>query len=218
MRGLLPVRLAVVTALSRRLSRRRLALGAAAAAVLLFVPVWLPLSCPLIHPFLTDGQHALIALKNRSLLPTASDFDARVTLDRLLEPGDDRTRWSERRAARIEGYVIAVHAAGIELANCLSFTRRDIHIDVASRRDATPRERLVVEVTPVMRDWAKQQGLDWSERALARLVGSRAAFEGWLMFDREHDREAENTRPGGAGNWRATAWEIHPVTAIRLVE
>jgi hypothetical protein len=37
------------------------------------------------------------------------------------------------------------------------------------------------------------------------------------MFDEEHDRESENTNPGHSENWRATAWELHPVTAIQVV-
>jgi hypothetical protein len=43
-------------------------------------------------------------------------------------------------------------------------------------------------------------------------------FEGWLMFDEEHRDESEHSNPGQAGNWRATAWEIHPVTMFKVVE
>jgi hypothetical protein len=35
--------------------------------------------------------------------------------------------------------------------------------------------------------------------------------------DAEHKRDSENTAPERAANWRATAWEIHPVTSIELV-
>jgi hypothetical protein len=37
------------------------------------------------------------------------------------------------------------------------------------------------------------------------------------MYDGEHQGQAEHTAPGRTGNWRATAWELHPVTAIELV-
>ena len=37
------------------------------------------------------------------------------------------------------------------------------------------------------------------------------------MFDAEHKNKAENTHNGGDGNWRATAWEIHPISALTLV-
>ena len=28
----------------------------------------------------------------------------------------------------------------------------------------------------------------------------------------------ENTTPGRVGNWRATAWELHPVTGVEVVD
>jgi hypothetical protein len=37
-----------------------------------------------------------------------------------------------------------------------------------------------------------------------------------MFFDGEHADEAENTHPNGKHNWRATAWEVHPVTGIQL--
>jgi hypothetical protein len=39
-----------------------------------------------------------------------------------------------------------------------------------------------------------------------------------MLFDTEHVGESENTAPGSPGNWRATAWEIHPVTGITLLD
>jgi hypothetical protein len=191
---------------------------AAGLLVVLSAPLWLPRTCPLQRLFLTADKRVLIELKNRVELPDAADYDLRATLRALLEPGADRQRWSERQAARIEGFVVNVQTAGMELANCLSFTRRDIHIDVALTADAPPRERFILEVTPPMRDWAATHGLDWSIDAIRPLIGRRVRFEGWLMFDREHDEESEHSRPGQPGNWRATGWELHPVTAIELLE
>jgi len=146
------------------------------------------------------------------------DFDQRVTLAALLAPGDDQARWSASRAATVEGYVVAVKEGSIESANCFSFIRRDTHIEVALRPDAPPRERAVFEVTPRMRAWARGQGWDWSAPTLTReLVGRWCRFEGWLFFDTGHAEEAENTRPGRVRNWRATAWEIHPVIYLKAV-
>lgn len=167
---------------------------------------------------LSANKRAFNSLKNRTALPQESDFDHRVTLAALLEPGDDRQRWSSARAATIEGYVVAIKEGGIESANCFSLTRRDIHVEVALRLDAPPRERVILEVTPPMRDWARNQGSDWSAATLRReLVGRWCQFEGWLLFDVGHVNEAENTAQGREDNWRATAWEIHPVTYIKAV-
>ena len=170
-----------------------------------------------IRVFLPPQQRQLIALKNRVAIPRQPDFDPAATLDALLAPGEDRDRWSPQRAAVVEGYVVRVVEAGVELSNCLSLTRRDIHLELALALDAPPADRLIAEVTPRMRD-RLTTGEDWSTRALTRsLVGRRVRVSGWLMFDREHQGEAENTRPGRAANWRRTAWEIHPVTSIHLL-
>jgi hypothetical protein len=167
---------------------------------------------------LFPGKRAFNSLKNRTALPQEADFDRQITLASLLRPGADQTRWSTARAAAIEGYVIRVGEGSVESANCFSFLRRDTHIEVALRFDAPLRERVIVEVTPSLRDWAKGQGMDWSDAALKReLTGRRCRFEGWLLFDINHDEESENTEPGREANWRATAWEIHPVTHIQVL-
>ena len=167
---------------------------------------------------LSSSRRALNGLKNRTALPSQSDFDGGVTLAGLLQPGEDRARWLTSRAGAVEGYVVAVREGGVESTNCFSLIRRDTHIEVALRPDAPPRERVILEVTPPVREWAKGQGMEWSTAALSlQLTGRRCRFEGWLLFDANHEGEAENTNPGGATNWRATAWEIHPVTGIKVL-
>jgi hypothetical protein len=171
-------------------------------------------TCP-VNAFLLPGKRAFNNLKNRTAAPSAADFDPRVTLAAMLAPGDDRSRWQQTRAASIEGYVVRIHDADPESANCFSSTRVDTHIEIAARGDAPPNQRVIVEVTPPLRDQVRADGRDWSTAALQReFAGAHVRVEGWLLFDDEHDEEAENTRSGGRENWRATAWEIHPVTAI----
>lgn len=188
-------------------------------ALVLAVILFAQPDCPQQGWAFTTAMRDFVSLKNRTLLPGSDDFDERVTLDALLEPGDDRDRWSEGRAAKIEGYVVSVARGGIEPANCYSLRMRDTHIYVARSSNAPSRERVVVEITPRLREWAKMQGYDWSEPALeSALVGRWCRIEGWMLFDREHARESENLSPGGALNWRATAWEIHPVTGITVLK
>jgi len=175
-------------------------------------------NCPKQGMAVSPGGRQFVLLKNRAGIPTKQDLDERVTLDAMLQSGDDRSRWSESRAAFIEGYVLEVRKGGIESANCFSLTSRDIHIHISARPDALPQERVVVEVTPRSREWAERKNIDWSESALEReLVGHWCRFEGWLLFDIEHADESENTAPGREGNWRATAWEVHPVTDIKVI-
>lgn len=184
-----------------------------------FIATWVVLAtnCPSVGIALTSRARNLHRLKNRTALPQAADFDSRVTLDALLQPGDDRDRWSTDRAARIQGEVIDVAYAGSEATNCFHPLRRDIHISIATHKEAAQTEQVVLEVTPNLRDWAEQQGVEWSAEALhAQLAGRWCEFEGWLYFDLGHAEEAENTSPRKPTNWRATAWEIHPITKITV--
>ena len=192
----------------------------AGVAVALFIAVWLVLTqnCPSAGIALTSRARQLHRLKNRTALPQAADFDTRITLAELLKPGDDTNRWSTDRAARIQGEVIDVENAGAEATNCFNPWGRDVHILIATRKGASKSEHVVLEVTPRLRDWAAKQGMDWSEKTLqAQLVGRWCEFEGWLYFDVGHAEESENIAPGNPNNWRATAWEIHPITKITVL-
>jgi hypothetical protein len=197
---------------------RRFLLVGVVVAVVLGLWLVLALNCPSAGIAITGKARQLHRLKNRTALPQPADFDSRVTLDALLQRGDDRNRWSPDRAARVQGLVIDVAYAGSEAANCFNPCRRDIHILIANRKDAPKSEQVVLEVTPNFYDWAAAQGIDWSEQTLhAQLVGRWCEFEGWLYFDVGHAEESENTAPGNPENWRGTAWEVHPITRITVI-
>lgn len=200
--------------------RTRILLAVTVVLVLLVI-VWLGLAwnCPSAGIALTSRARQLHRLKNRTALPQADDFDSRVTLASLLQPGDDANRWSSEHAAKVQGFVIDVAYARPEATNCFSPCRRDIHILIANRDGVPKSEQVVLEVTPNLRDWAARQGIDWSEQTLhARLVNHWCEFEGWLYFDVGHAEESENVSPRQSTNWRATAWEIHPITKISVIK
>ena len=189
-------------------------------AIVALIASWLvlALNCPSAGIALTTKARTLHLLKNRTAFPLPADFDSRITLDELLQPGDDSNRWSPERAARLEGEVIDVAYARPEATNCYNPYRRDIHILIAKRKGAAKNEHVVLEVTPKLRDWASKQRMDWSEQNLQKqLVGHWVEFEGWLYFDVGHTEESENTAPHNPSNWRATAWEIHPITKITVI-
>ncbi len=182
--------------------------------LLVVIVVWfvLAINCPNAGIALTTRARNLHRLKNRTSLPTATDFDSTITLDALLQPGDDTNRWSNNRAARVQGEVIDVAYARPEATNCFNPCRRDIHIALASHKGAPKIEQVIVEVTPNI------TRADWSAETLqAQLVGHWCEFEGWMYFDAGHAKESENISPGQPDNWRATAWEIHPVTKIAVL-
>jgi hypothetical protein len=198
-------------------TRRLLFIG---CVIVVFIALWLIIArnCPTAGIALTSRARNLHRLKNRTAFPQSADFDATITLDQLLQPGDDSHRWSTDHAVRIQGQVIDVAYARPEATNCFSPCRRDIHILVAKRNYAPKNEHVVLEVTPNLREWAAQRGMDWSEESLQRqLVGHWCEFEGWLYFDVGHADQSENTAPHNPTNWRATAWEIHPITKFRVI-
>ena len=126
------------------------------------------------------------------------------------------------KAARIKGYVYEVKSGGIETCNCKEREEldKDTHIElVADPMQTGKLQRMIVEITPRMRDIMEHKGVDWSTEGLRdRLLGRWVEVEGWLLFDDEHEMNAENTNPGHPRNWRATAWEIHPITSIKVID
>jgi len=177
--------------------------------------------CGLAGDAVEPGVQALNRLKNRYTAPAAADIDTGATLAALVSPGDDRGRWDERRGAVVVGYVHDVKPGGIETVNCRArdLPDRDTHIElVLDPMDAGGARRVIVEVTPRWRAIMAARGADWSTRALRlQYLGRWVRVTGWLMFDAEHANASENTAPGRPRNWRATAWEVHPITSIEPV-
>jgi hypothetical protein len=166
----------------------------------------------------SPAVQALNRLKNRYAAP--QKIDPAVTLAAILVPGRDTGRWKVKQGAEIVGYVFDVKVGGIESTNChaRAAEQRDTHIElVLDPMSDSPSQRVIVEVTPGWRPIMAAQGVDWSTRALRdRLLGRWIKGRGWMLFDAEHQNESENTAPGRERNWRATAWEVHPITSIEV--
>lgn len=177
--------------------------------------------CPMEGNAVRADIRASNRLKNRSTAPQLSEIDGTITLTRIFQLGDDEARFSDAVGATVTGYVFDVKAGSAESVNCGATTVafKDTHIEVTlSDADTDRTQRFIVEVTPRWRAYMADQGEDWSNVGLRDLIeGQCAEITGWMFWDRHHRRDAENTDPGAGNNWRATAWEIHPVTAIRVV-
>lgn len=160
-------------------------------------------------------------LKNRYAFPTGADMDKSVTLQRMLKSGPDTGRFDKTKAATIQGYVVDVLPGGVESSNCHAKNPRyrDTHIEIVSAPgDSAKIRRVIVEITPRIREVMKGRGIDWSTATLKKTIRHKnVRITGWLFFDEEHVNESENTAPGGAKNWRATAWEVHPITDLQIL-
>ncbi len=160
-------------------------------------------------------------LKNRYAVPQDNQINRSITLSALLAPGDDKTRWSSTSGAEVTGFVLDVKPGGGETCNCgkTDAAHIDAHIElVLNSSDTAGTQSVVVEVTPRLRAIMGTSGTDWSTKTLQKQFRHKwVKVRGWMTFDSQHASAAENTNPGGASNWRATAWEIHPVTDIQSV-
>ncbi len=174
-------------------------------------------------------------LKNRYTFPDSNDFDRSITIQTILAPGEDRNRFNDHKAVDITGYVYDVKVGGVETCNCHERNPqyRDTHIElVVPQNDISEGEFLygdkakyeekkcvIVEVTPRMREIMAKKGIDWSTDNLRNTIkGHVVRVKGWLLFDEEHITQAENTDPDNPKDWRATCWEIHPVTSIEVLD
>jgi len=177
--------------------------------------------CPLEGDASSYAVRELNRLKNRTTIPEPQQLDPAVTLAAMLEPGDDRGRWNDHHAAEITGYVWDVKVGGVETVNCRATDpqHRDTHIElVLDPMNGAEDHRVIVEVTPRIRVLAEQRGEDWSTSALRdHFQGRWVRVRGWLLFDAEHENQSLNTAPGRPRDWRATAWELHPVTSLEVV-
>ena len=167
------------------------------------------------------GVRALDRLENRYRQPSPEQIDSRITLAAILARGNDISCWKVKDGADIVGYVSDVKRGGIESTNCRARddADRDTHIElVLDPMNEIRSRRVIIEVTPRWRYIMRERGADWSTRALRdQLLGRWVKVDGWMLFEAEHQRESENTAPRRPENWRATAWEIHPVTSIQVV-
>jgi len=180
--------------------------------------------CPMAGTGNSAANKALNRLKNRFTFPDDSDVDKNVSLAAILAPGDDTDRFDTHEAAKITGYVINVKVGGKENCNCQATNPIDMdaHIELALHKDAPKNQRVIVEVAPRFRLLEKGKGTDWSTQTLEKttdkgIKGKWVEVTGWLLFDDMHRDAAENTNPGGPMNWRASCWEIHPVTDINVL-
>jgi hypothetical protein len=178
-----------------------------------------PQTCPLEGDAKQALAKQLNPYKNREDAPPVPKINIAATLPAVLGSGNDLHRWSREDGAIFEGVVVGVKVGGVESVNCHAKdpAHRDTHIELALDPAAPETQRVIVEVTP---RWREKMAViaDWSTTALTKqLLGRRVRITGWLFDDLEHERQAENSNPGGAGNWRATVWEIHPVTGIAVL-
>ncbi len=168
----------------------------------------------------TKDDPELNKLKNRIEVPKSFEemsFDALVNLPvpkgvsrqhRAYWPSKDlaQVQAQEKRAVRVEGYIVATNQAHMESCNCYIGSDLDFHIWLAGLPDGSKSQAVVTEATPRVR--INHPG--WTLEALNKLVENhtKVRINGWIMLDPDC--------PGCVGRTRGTLWEIHPVLKIEV--
>ncbi|MEA2553796.1 MAG: hypothetical protein QOJ65_1972 [Fimbriimonadaceae bacterium] len=172
-------------------------------------------------PWGVGGDPYLNQLKNRDR--PASTFKA-VPIQQLLDYAPakavamgKKARWKwtqtalkqvfgrEQKYVMIEGFMVKAKDEEGEACNCGDGEQVDTHTWLAAQRDGDWKTQgLVAEVSPRL----KQLHPDWSEQGFEEyLKTNQLRVYGWLMWDQEHLSQV--------GQYRGTAWEIHPIHRIQ---
>ena len=156
-------------------------------------------------------EQGLNLLKNRGTKPTR--IKRSITLDSLVGAKEE-TDLDPKTAVEIVAFVADVKdGEPFESCNCGRDDLKDIHIDVVAKEaDKNNKKKYVVfEITPRFIG-------DLGDFATVRdqIEGKWVKFTGWLTYDYKHRGNASNRKKSG-NIWRATAWEVHPVTAFKVV-
>ncbi len=167
----------------------------------------------------TVQRSYLIEQKNRVDVPshyeplTFADFLALPALSERYTASEwEIVRTYTQRAVTVEGYIAEVIAVrdGTTYGRPPAEGDFHVHLRATSQPECSPGgprgEQLVTEVTPPFRPpktgWSFEALLDLCRRQV------RVRISGWLLHDYQHVRDI--------GDWRASAWEIHPVTQIEV--
>src|SRR2546421_1712164 len=174
-----------------------------------------------------DNTHRRLNLqKNRD---TAATHTHKITVQDIRNPANDTGKFQQTDQVWVTGYVASVEPGGMpETCNCKRTDLRDVHINiVANPSEANdPSKYVVVEFTP--RCEQRFGFNDSNYEAMRQTVenkikGKWVKFSGWMMYDFIHKNASQSTSPGNrvcppgdtsqsGCNWRATPWEVHPVT------
>ncbi len=184
--------------------------------------------CPACGKTQRANLKQLNVLKNRGRKATNPQP---ITVAEMRDAANDNVFTSSRKVSGIAFVASVVFGGNKETCNCKRTDLRDVHINVVADPSEVGNERkyVIVEFTP---RWEKRFNFDDSDypamvqTVKGQIEGKWVKFEGYMMRDFVHAGESGSTAPnvptctqGGPKPcvWRATPWEVHPVTAYTVV-
>ncbi len=186
-------------------------------------------NCPACGTAKTKKAQELNVNKNREEKATAPE---QITVQEIRDPKNNG-KFKPKKQVWVTGYVASVVSGGNqESCNCARDDLRDIHINIVAKASEASNQSkyVVVEFTP---RWQQKFGLnDSNYQKMLKAVRSQiehkwVKFEGWMLYDFMHENGSKSTQPKqktcpndgrmhSGCNWRATPWEVHPVTSYTV--
>lgn len=191
-----------------------------------------------------DLVGAPLAMDTAAFLRFIGDFDAQTKGRRrkdLSAPQLATLAQQEKQLVSFTGYLVLAYAGPPESTNCASTDFHDWHLEVLAEPsdhppaigDPTP---IICEITPRTQTSIYRSGIRLQD--LAAFIRApdlsheptghparKIRLTGYLLWDDEHNGSADigsTTRTVVANGynqpWRSTAWEIHPVVRIELLD
>lgn len=173
--------------------------------------------------FTSIGDYQDLDRRTPKELAKSNHLDLKAQLDAM----------GEGQPHAVIGYLYYAKQEGAESSNCelTAPDDTDFHIGIgfdknvaasllpsAGKKAAHPglnKTAVVVEMIPQYRaDFAP----DWTLAAVQSAIGKQVKVVGQLMADNEHNVPKDNCGLAGAGAscWRASIWELHPVTSFQV--
>jgi hypothetical protein len=158
-------------------------------------------------------------LKNRDCKPNTVK---RVKVTEIRDPTLNNSFYPNM-AVELTGYVARVAEGGLqESCNCHRKDLRDLQFEIVADESEVgdTRKYVILEISP---RWEQKLGFDDSNYEAMQtslknqIEGKWVTFTGWMFYDSAHVDQSESTAPAKSRNWRATPWEIHPVTSYKVL-
>jgi len=174
-------------------------------------------NCPLTGQA-TDAQtKKLNWLMNRASLPTDREIDKEISLESLLNSKDSAGLFSDRYAATVEGFVYSFEEGKAASCNCFSNDKMNWDYILYLSKDGKAKELsdcALVSITPASR----RLHPNWTPEYLKSLKGKQIKVTGWMLYNFPETRLSYESHPNALKLERHTAWEIHPVTDMKIDE
>lgn len=150
-------------------------------------------------------------LKNRDIINTK--VDSTIVFDSIIRSGkEDTTRFKPTQYISVTGYVLAADEGGPESCNCFSkdSAAENVKLFLGHSLDSWKDSVFVIEITPKF-------GKLHPEIHPELLIGRHVTITGYLMYNTDAKKFALNVCKNCRVSDRKTAWEICPVTDVKVI-